>query len=130
MSQLGDRVYTKEHEWLKIEGSSATIGITDYAQSSLGDIVYVELPKPGATLERSKPMGVVESVKAVSDIYSPAAGTVAEINSSVEDDPAKVNADPFGDGWLVKMTLQDPQAAAQGLLDAQAYADFVASLAH
>ncbi|MBC5806944.1 MAG: glycine cleavage system protein GcvH [Candidatus Eremiobacter antarcticus] len=130
MSQPGDRVYTKEHEWLRIEGSSATIGITDYAQSSLGDIVYVELPKPGAQLERSKPMGVVESVKAVSDIYAPAAGTVSEINSSVEDDPAKVNADPFGDGWLVKVTLQDPNAAAQGLLDAQAYADFVASLSH
>jgi len=130
VSQPGDRVYTKEHEWLRIEGSSATIGITDYAQSSLGDIVYVELPKPGAQLERSKPMGVVESVKAVSDIYAPAAGTVSEINSSVEDDPAKVNADPFGDGWLVKVTLQDPNAAAQGLLDAQAYADFVASLSH
>jgi glycine cleavage system H protein len=130
VSQPGDRVYTKEHEWLRIEGSSATIGITDYAQSSLGDIVYVELPKPGAKLERSKPMGVVESVKAVSDIYAPAAGLVTEINSSVEDDPAKVNADPFGDGWLVKLTLEDPQAAAQGLLDAQAYADFVASLSH
>jgi glycine cleavage system H protein len=124
-----DRQYTKEHEWVKIDGKVATVGITDYAQSSLGDIVYVELPKPGAQLERSKPMGVVESVKAVSDIYAPVSGSVTQVNSAVEDDPAKVNGDPFGDGWLVQIAL-DGAAPADGLLDAKAYDELVDSLSH
>lgn len=127
MAQPSDRFYTKEHEWVKIDGKNAVVGITDYAQSSLGDIVYVELPKPGAALERSKPIGVVESVKAVSDIYAPVAGTVTEINAAVEDDPAKVNGDPFGDGWLVKLSGVDA-ADTTGLLDAAAYEDLVKSL--
>ena len=129
MPQPGDRRYTKEHEWVKIDGNTAVLGITDYAQSSLGDIVYVELPKPGAALERSKAMGVVESVKAVSDIYAPVSGTVREVNANVQDDPAKVNADPFGDGWLVKVDLTGP-ADTSALLDAQAYEDLVNSLSH
>jgi len=127
VAQPSDRFYTKEHEWVKIEGKNAVVGITDYAQSSLGDIVYVELPKPGAALERSKPIGVVESVKAVSDIYAPVAGTVTEINAAVEDDPAKVNGDPFGDGWLVKLSGVDA-ADTTGLLDAAAYEELVKSL--
>ncbi len=127
MAQPSDRFYTKEHEWVKIDGKNAIVGITDYAQSSLGDIVYVELPKPGAALERSKPIGVVESVKAVSDIYAPVAGTVTEINAAVEDDPAKVNGDPFGDGWLVKLSGVDA-ADTTGLLDAAAYEELVKSL--
>ncbi len=127
MAHPADRRYTKEHEWVKIDGSTATVGITDYAQSSLGDIVYVELPKPGTKLERTKAMGVVESVKAVSDIYAPVSGTVREVNAAVEDDPAKVNADPLGAGWLVKLDL-DGAADADGLLDAGAYEELVASL--
>lgn len=127
MAQPDDRKYTKEHEWVKMSGDSAIIGITEYAQSSLGDIVYVELPKPGATLERSKPIGVVESVKAVSDIYAPVSGTVTEINGAVEEDPAKVNADPFGDGWLLKLQVADASENDQ-LLDAHAYDEFVHTL--
>lgn len=128
MPQPSDRYYTKEHEWVKFDGKNAIVGITEYAQSSLGDIVYVELPKPGAALERNKPIGVVESVKAVSDIYAPVSGMVSEINSSVEDDPAKVNGDPFGEGWLVKLTGVDP-SDTNGLLDAPAYDEFVQTLA-
>ncbi len=127
MAQPSDRWYTKEHEWVKVDGSTAIVGITDYAQSSLGDIVYVELPKPGATLERSKPIGVVESVKAVSDIYAPVSGTVTEVNAAVEDDPAKVNSDPFGEGWLVKLTVANPTDEAE-LLNAAAYDELVKSL--
>src|ERR1700687_4338457 len=97
-----DRFYTKEHEWVIIAGATATVGITDYAQSSLGDIVYVEMPKPGNALEQFKQMGVVESVKAVSDIFAPMSGKVTEINGDVENDPATVNNDPYGAGWLVK----------------------------
>jgi glycine cleavage system H protein len=124
-----DRLYTKEHEWVKIDGSSAVVGITDYAQSLLGDIVYVELPKPGAKLEQFKTMGVVESVKAVSDLYAPISGTVAEINGEVEDDPAQVNRDPFGAGWLVKASIQDP-AESSKLLDAAAYQKVVDAEQH
>jgi glycine cleavage system H protein len=127
MTQPNDRMYTKEHEWVKIDGSTAVVGITDYAQSSLGDIVYVELPKPGTVLERSKPIGVVESVKAVSDIYAPVSGTVSEVNSAVEDDPAKVNGDPFGEGWLVKLAGVNASDAA-GLMDGAAYDDLVKTL--
>lgn len=115
-----DRLYTKEHEWVKMDGATATVGITDYAQSSLGDIVYVELPKPGAKLEQFKTMGIVESVKAVSDLYSPISGTVDQINGAVEDDPATVNRDPLGEGWLVKVSVSDPSEAGK-LLDAAAY---------
>ena len=124
-----DLKYTKEHEWVKIDGANATVGITDYAQSSLGDIVYVEMPKPGAQVEQFKQMGVVESVKAVSDIYAPLSGTVVEINGEVENDPAKVNNDPFGQGWLVKIKITDAAQAGQ-LLDAAAYKAVVDEAAH
>src|SRR5690349_24648804 len=109
VSQPTDRVYTKDHEWLQVSGASATIGITDHAQSALGDIVYVELPKTGAAIEQGKPIGVVESVKAVSDIYAPVSGTVTDVNAAVVDDPAKVNGDPFGDGWLIKITVANAE---------------------
>jgi glycine cleavage system H protein len=120
VTQPSDRLYTKEHEWVKIDGGTAVIGITDHAQSQLGDIVYVELPKAGVAILQGKPMGVVESVKAVSDIYAPISGTVAAVNDAVEEDPAKVNGDPFGDGWLVKVTMSSADEA-KSLLDAPAY---------
>jgi len=129
LAQPTDRFYTKEHEWVKIDGAHGTIGITDHAQSALGDIVYIELPKIGASLERGKAIGVVESVKAVSDIYAPVSGTVTEVNSSVVDDPAKVNGDPFGDGWLVKLDVADSDQPKQ-LLDAAAYDALVQSESH
>jgi glycine cleavage system H protein len=124
-----DRKYTKEHEWAKIEGSIATFGISDHAQSALGDIVYVELPKPGAVLAKGKPIGVVESVKAVSDIYAPISGTVTEVNGAIEDDPAKVNADPYDAGWLVKVTISNPDEA-KSLLDAAAYEELLKTEDH
>ena len=127
MSTPTDRLYTREHEWAKIDGQTAVIGITDYAQSSLGDIVYVEMPKPGASVERGKPMGVVESVKAVSDIYAPVSGTVAEVNASVEDDQTKVNNDPYGEGWLVKVTVRAASDKTD-LMDAASYDELVKSL--
>ncbi len=127
MAQPGDRLYTKEHEWVKIDGTSAVVGITDYAQSSLGDIVYVEMPKPGIAVERGKPVGVVESVKAVSDIYAPVSGTVIEVNAAVEEDQTKVNSDPYGEGWLVKLTLADASDKT-GLMDAAAYEELVKTL--
>jgi glycine cleavage system H protein len=124
-----DRLYTKEHEWVRIEGASATIGISQHAQSALGDIVYVELPKPGAVLTKGKPIGVVESVKAVSDIYAPISGTVTAVNGVVEDDPAKVNADPYGDGWLAKITVADAAESAT-LLDSKAYDELLKAEGH
>jgi glycine cleavage system H protein len=124
-----DRLYTKEHEWVKIDGANATIGISDHAQSALGDIVYVELPKPGAALAQGKPIGVIESVKAVSDIYAPISGTVTEVNGAVEDDPAKVNADPYGTGWLAKITITSADES-KSLLDAAAYEEFLKSEDH
>ena len=126
MAQPTDRLYTKEHEWVKIDGANAVVGITDYAQSSLGDIVYVEMPRPGVAVERGKPVGVVESVKAVSDIYAPVSGTIVEVNAAVEEDQTKVNSDPYGDGWLVKLKLAD--ADKTGLMDAVAYEELVKSL--
>jgi len=127
MATPTDRLYTKEHEWVKIDGQTATAGITDYAQSSLGDIVYVEMPKPGAAIERGKPIGVVESVKAVSDIYAPISGTVTEVNASIEEDQTKVNSDPYGEGWLVKVSLSADTDKAD-LMDAATYDELVKSL--
>jgi glycine cleavage system H protein len=129
VAQPADRMYTKDHEWIKIDGSSGLIGITDYAQSSLGDIVYVELPKLNVLLEQGKPIGVIESVKAVSDIYAPVSGSVTEVNGSVEDDPAKVNRDPFGDGWLVKLNISNADET-KGLLTADAYDALVQAETH
>jgi glycine cleavage system H protein len=107
VSQPADLLYSKEHEWVKLDGDTATVGITDYAQNSLGDIVYVELPRVGATLEQFGNIGVVESVKAVSDIYTPIGGEVLEINGALEGDPALLNREPFGAGWLFRVKVAD-----------------------
>jgi glycine cleavage system H protein len=107
VAQPAGLIFSKDHEWVKLDGDVATIGITDYAQSSLGDIVYVELPRIGATLTQFAGIGVVESVKAVSDIFTPLGGEVLEINAAIEADPSLVNRDPFGEGWFYKLKLGD-----------------------
>ena len=119
--------YTKEHEWVSVEGDIATVGITDHAQAELGDIVYVDLPRAGAVVVQGKALGSVESVKAVSDVYSPVSGTVLEGNAALGDNPGLVNEEPEGDGWFFKLTLSDPEEL-QGLMDETAYAAFVAKL--
>lgn len=103
MALPDDLLFSKEHEWVKLDADSATIGITDYAQSALGDIVYVELPKPGTIIEQFGMVGVIESVKAVSDLFTPISGEVMEINEALESDPAAVNREPYGAGWLLKV---------------------------
>ena len=118
-------LFSKDHEWVKLDGDVATIGITDYAQSSLGDIVYVELPRIGATLTQFANIGVVESVKAVSDIFTPLGGEVLEINPALEADPALVNREPFGGGWFYKMKLGD-DSEKTNLLSGDAYDKLVA----
>jgi glycine cleavage system H protein len=120
-----DLRYTKEHEWVRLEAGIGTVGITDHAQQELGDIVYVELPKPGAQVERGKTLGSVESVKAVSDVYSPVSGEVVEINESLADAPEKINVDPHGEAWLVKIRLSAPAEAGE-LLSAAAYEAYIA----
>jgi glycine cleavage system H protein len=119
-----DRKYTKEHEWIQVNGNSATVGITDYAQQSLGDIVFVETPKVGAELVAGKTFGTVESVKAVSDLFSPATGTVTEVNADLGTSPEKVNTDAHG-SWMVKLALKNP-SELDGLLSAADYEKFVA----
>ena len=116
--------YTKEHEWILVEGDTSTVGITDHAQQELGDIVYVDLPKVGAKVEQGKSLGSVESVKAVSDIYSPVSGEVVEINSSLADAPEKLNADPHGEAWLVKMRMSAPDEI-KSLLSATDYQTYI-----
>jgi len=120
MSIPSDLLYSKEHEWAKIEGDIATIGITDFAQGSLGDITFVELPKVGTKVEQFANVGVIESVKTVSDLYTPLGGEVVEINSAIDADPAALNSDPYGAGWLIKIKLADP-TQTKHLLDAAAY---------
>ena len=115
--------YATSHEWVKVEGDTATVGITDYAQHALGDIVFVELPEVGATFEAKQAFGVVESVKAASDVYMPVGGEVIAINEALLDTPETANSDPYGDGWLVKIKLA---GGAEGLLDAAAYEQHVA----
>ena len=123
-----DYRYTKDHEWIKVEGSIGTIGITDYAQHELGDVVFVELPKVGALLEAGKSFGSVESVKAVSDIFTPVTGEVTEINSALVDAPEKINQDPHGGAWLIKVKLADPKEV-NSLMDVKAYEAYVAEKA-
>jgi glycine cleavage system H protein len=117
--------YTKEHEWIKVDGSDGTIGITDYAQHELGDVVFAELPKVGAQLKAGQAFGSVESVKAVSEIFSPVDGAVTEVNSLLVDAPEKLNQDPHGTAWLIKVRLSDPKQVAS-LMDAAAYQAFIA----
>lgn len=120
-----DLRYAKSHEWLKLEGDGTSlVGITDYAQSSLGDITYVQLPAAGTALAAGAAMGVVESVKAASDIYAPVAGTVLETNADLDATPERVNQEPYGGGWLIKLKLSNPADAA-ALLDAPAYTQHI-----
>lgn len=119
--------FTREHEWLAVEGGTATVGVTDYAQAQLGDVVFVELPAAGRVVAKGKEAAVVESVKAASDVYSPVSGTVTEANAALEGDPALVNSAPEGGGWFFKLTLSD-MAELDGLMDAAAYKAWVATL--
>ncbi len=124
MAYPADFKYTKEHEWIKVDGTTGTIGITNHAQEALGDIVFVELPKPGAKLEAGKSFGTVESVKAVSDLFAPVSGTVTEVNGELSTAPEKVNSEPH-QAWMVKVTLTNP-GELNGLLSAADYEKFVA----
>ena len=117
--------YTKDHEWVKIEGDVATIGITDFAQGELGDIVYVEVETEGETLDAEETFGTVEAVKTVSDLFMPLSGEVIEFNESLESEPEVVNSDPYGAGWMIKVKMSDA-SQAEDLLDAAAYKDLVA----
>lgn len=121
------RYFTKEHEWIEVEGSSATVGITDYAQSQLGDVVFVEVPTPGTQVKAGGEAAVVESVKAASDVYAPVSGEVTEGNAALTDQPDLVNSAPEGEGWFFKLTLADP-SELDGLMDEAAYREFVAGL--
>lgn len=121
------RYYTDEHEWIDVEGENATVGITEYAQEQLGDIVFVELPEVGATLDKGGDAAVVESVKAASDVYSPISGEVTEVNSALEEDPALVNSSPEEDGWFFRLSISD-SSELKGLMDESTYKTFVDSL--
>lgn len=116
--------YTEDHEWILVEDEIATVGITDFAQDQLGDVVFVELPEVGDQLEIGKPLGVVESVKAVSDVYAPISGEVVEINEDLPDEPEMLNTSPYEDGWMIKVKLSNPDEL-DDLLDAGSYQDFV-----
>jgi glycine cleavage system H protein len=120
VGQPQDLLYSKEHEWVKLDGDNATVGITDYAQNSLGDIVYVELPRAGKTVAQFGNIGVVESVKAVSDLFTPIGGEIVEVNAALEADPALVNRDPYGEGWLFKIKVINT-AETGNLLKADEY---------
>jgi len=117
--------FTKDHEWVRLDGDLAVVGITDYAQSQLGDIVYVELPELGRRVEQGQEAAVVESVKAASEVYAPVSGEVAEVNEALSADPAVVNADPTGEGWFLKLRLADPKEL-DGLMSEEEYERFVA----
>lgn len=116
--------FTKEHEWIQVTGDTATVGITEYAQHELGDVVFVELPKVGAKLTAGQSLGTVESVKAVSEIYSPASGEITEVNATLAKTPEQLNTDPHGAAWLVKMKLANPKDVAE-LMDAAAYQKYI-----
>lgn len=129
MSSPSDLRYTKTHEWVRIDGDVATIGLTDYAQQELGDITYVELPDAGDEISQNQPFGVVESVKAAADVYAPLDGEVVERNESVVASPELVNASPYGDAWLLKIRVSDPSQVEQ-LMDVSAYDAHAAAAAH
>ena len=121
-------LYTKEHEWANPEGAVVRVGITDYAAKTLNDVVYVTSPSQGAKVERAKPMGTVESIKAVSEIYSPVSGTVARVNGQLDSHPELVNKSPYEEGWVLEVTPTDFAAESKTLLDAKAYADYLDTL--
>ena len=121
-----DLHYTKEHEWLRLEGNDGRVGITDFAQDALGDVVFVELPAVGATLTQGQTFGVVESNKTVSDLFAPVSGRVTAVNQVLRDEPERVNRDPYGEGWMIRIAVTKPDEV-EGLLDADGYRAFVAS---
>lgn len=121
--------YSKTHEWVRVQGSNAVIGITDFAQGELSDIVMVELPQVGREVKIEDPIGVIEAVKAVSDLYSPVSGKVVEVNDALSASPETINADPYGDGWIAKLELADP-GEVEKLMDAAAYQEFLATAGH
>lgn len=112
--------YTEDHEWIKIDGNTGTIGVTDYAQGELGDVVFVDIPEDLEEVEKGEAFGTIEAVKTVSDLFSPCDGKVLEVNTKLADEPQSVNSDPYGDGWLIKIEIND-QSQLDGLLDADAY---------
>jgi glycine cleavage system H protein len=118
-----DLLYTKEHEWIRISGDTGTVGITDHAQSELGDVVFVELPKVGDKLTGGKALGTIESVKAVSEIFCPVSGEITEVNTSLVDAPETINADPYGKGWLVRLRVE--KTPGEGLLSAKQYEEYI-----
>ena len=126
MNIPADLKYTKEHEWIKVDGDVATVGITDFAQGELGDIVYVEIETEGETLNAEEVFGTVEAVKTVSDLFMPLSGEVTEFNEGLEADPEAVNRDPYGDGWMIKIKISDA-SEIDGLLSADAYTELIAA---
>lgn len=124
MNLPADLLYTKDHEWIRIEGSTATIGITDHAQSELGDIVYVDVTAINEPLDRNVVFGTIEAVKTVSDLFLPMSGTITELNAEIETNPELINKDPYGQGWMVKMTLSNPSEKSE-LLSADAYRQLI-----
>lgn len=125
---MADRRYTKSHEWVAIDGNQATVGITDYAQAQLGDVVFLELPKPGRKVDARETFGVIESVKAASDLYSPVAGRIVEVNEKLASNPELVNSDPYGEGWIMKLELTG--ASPDDLLDEAEYKRATEASAH
>lgn len=125
MKGLDELKFTKEHEWVRVEGGSATVGITDHAQNALGDVVYLELPEVGDVFEKGDVFGVVESVKTTSDLFAPVGGTVAEVNEDLADNTAVVNEDCYGEGWMIKLTMKDP-SELKGLMALAAYEKHIA----
>ncbi len=126
MTNPAELHYTAEHEWVSVDGTTASVGITDYAQRALGDVVYVSVPAPGTRVTAGEPCGEVESTKSVSDIYAPVTGEVTEVNSDVDEDPGLVNSDPYGAGWLIKVQLDEDEGEPTGLLTADEYAELTA----
>ncbi len=124
---MADRKYTEDHEWVEADGGNGVVGISDYAQEQLGDVVFVELPEVGKVLDRSDEVAVVESVKAAAEVYAPVSGEIVEVNEELNGDPSLVNTDPFGDGWFAKLKLSDPGELDE-LMDEDAYKKFVEGL--
>jgi glycine cleavage system H protein len=127
MSIPKDLKYTKEHEWVRVEGKSATVGVTDHAQSALGDVVFIELPSVGREFKKGSTFGVVESIKAVSDLYAPLSGTVTATHTELTNDPSKVNREPYTGAWMLKIEISDP-AELSSLMDASAYEQYISTL--
>ncbi|MDA0220312.1 MAG: glycine cleavage system protein GcvH [Proteobacteria bacterium] len=124
---MSDRLYTKDHEWVDVDGDIATVGISDHAQEQLGDVVFVELPAVGRALAQNEDAAVVESVKAASEVYAPLTGEVVEVNEMLTEDPAQVNADPYGAGWFMRLRIDDPSELDE-LMDEEGYKEFLADL--